>query len=348
MDSTNMREHILKQGQAAKMSLNHNKKAVEKFASPAEFDRIIINGAGDKYLIGLTASYLWREFGREPLQVIHSRDLADNPPYMDENTLVIFLSQSGKTKDTMDAAKLVSSKGCSTALITNLREPTPDSLWFLKKHGPVFNTQAEIYPELPTPSTLTYHGTLSVLWHMLSELAGKNLYQEIMDAADITDKISNDTAVEEKAKKLAEKLDGPRYVFGDGPRYGLARKQALIMFMEGTKTNAFSLESEEFLHSAVETLEEDNNEKLPMLMFMPPKGTPFHDTAEKIVKIWGEHAPAYPIEPPEVSKHVNLNNLLSVQPQMVFGEWVAYHEAILKGIDPGLTEIVKKVRSSGF
>lgn len=350
MDSTDMREHILKQGRAAKMSLDHNREAVEGFAAQAEFDRIIVNGAGDKYLIGLTAGYLWREFGREPLTVLHSRDLADNPPHMDENTLVIFLSQSGKTKDTMDAAKLVAGRGCSTALITNLRDPEPDSLWFLKKHGPVFSTRAEIYPERPTPSTLTFHGTLSVLWHVLAELAGKSLYQELQDAAEVTHQVSNDLAVEQGAKSVATKLSGmgPRYVFGDGPRYGLARKQALIMFMEGTKVNAFSLESEEFLHSAVETLEEVNKQKLPMLMFMPPKGAAFRDIAEKTVNAWSEHAPAFPISPQEVSRHPRLNNLLSVQPQMVFGEWVAYHEALLRGIDPGLTEIVKKVRSKGF
>lgn len=345
-----MREHILKQGISAHKTLETNKEAVEKLAATAEFDRIIVNGAGDKYLIGLTASYLWREFGREPIAVLHSRDLADNPPYMDGNTLVIFLSQSGKTEDTMMAARVAARKGVQSLVITNLREPAPKSLWFLKESGPVFVTQTELYPERPTPSTMTFHATLSQLWHVLAELAGKDLYKELIAAADVTDKASRDSTLERKAEALAKLLanSGTRYVMGDGPRYGLARKLALIMFMEATKVNAFSLETEEFLHSAIETLEKENKEKLPVVLLMPPKGAPFRRHAEKIAKFWSGYAPAYVIEPPRVSAKPELDNLLSPQPQMVFGEWLAYHEALLRGIDPGVTQLVGKIRASGF
>ena len=345
MDSTDMREHILKQGLSARKTLEANKQAVEDFAAPAEFDRIIVNGAGDKYLIGLTASYLWREFGREPMAVFHSRDLADNPPHMDKNTLVIFLSQSGKTDDTMRAAHVAAKKGVQSLVITNLREPTPKSLWFLKDSGPVFVTQTELYPERPTPSTVTFHATLSQLWHVFAELAGKDMYRKLLAAADLTDAQSNDQKLEEEAAKVAKALSKAesRYVFGDGPRYGLARKLALIMFMEGTKVNAFSLEAEEFLHSAIETLEEENKAKLPAIIFMPPKAMPFRKHAEKVASFWGEHAPIYQIEPPK-----GVPDLFSPQPQMVFGEWVAYHEALLRGVDPGVSRLVDKVRAGGF
>jgi glucosamine--fructose-6-phosphate aminotransferase (isomerizing) len=345
MDSTGMREHILKQGISARKTLEANKQGVEELAATAEFDHIIINGAGDKYLIGLTASYLWRAFGREPLAVLHSRDLADNPPYMDKDTLVIFLSQSGRTKDTMEAAKVAAKKGVQSLAITNLRDPTPNSLWFLKDSGSVFTTHTEIYPESAIPSTMTFHSTLSLLWHVLAELAGKDLYQKLLAAADLTDKLSNDQKLEREAEQVAEKLAkaGSRYVFGDGPRYGLARKLALIMFMEGAKVNAFSLETEEFLHSSIETLEKENKEKLPALVFMPPKSAPFRKQAEKTARFWGEHAPVHLIESP-----TGVPDLLSPQPQMVFGEWVAYHEALLRGVDPGVGKLVGKVRSSGF
>jgi len=334
-----MRSHILKQGLSARKTLEANRKAVEEFAAVAEFDRIIVNGAGDKYLVGLTASYLWRSFGREPLTVVHSRDLADNPPYMDEDTLVVFLSQSGRTRDTLDAARVAARHHAQSLVITNLRDPVPETLWFLRDSGPVLVTQTEIYPERSLPSTMTFHSTLSLLWHVLAELAGKDLYEELLAAADLTHELSNDPGLERKAAETAKKLSGPRYVFGDGPRYGLARKLALIMFMEGAKVNAFPLETEEFLHSAIETLEPEA-EHLPAVVFMPPPKEPFRKRAEKVVRLWGKRAPVHTIEPP-----AGVPEMLSPQPQMVFGEWLAYHEALLRGVDPGVSKLVDKVRA---
>ncbi|MBR9680646.1 MAG: SIS domain-containing protein [Candidatus Altiarchaeota archaeon] len=343
MDSTDMRSHILKQGISAKKTLEQNKLKVENFAADAEFDRIIINGAGDKYLIGLTASYLWRKLGREPLDVLHSRDLAENQPYMDENTLVIYLSQSGKTEDTMRAAKAANKAGAQSLVITNLREPVKDSLWFLKDTGPVFTTHTEIYPEVALPSTMTYHSTLSLLWHTLGELAGKDIYSKLLVSAEKVHELSIDQITERHARETAEKLSkySSRYVFGDGPRYGLARKLGLIMFMEGVKVNAFPLETEDFLHSAIETLEHENKDKLPLVIFNPPKTHGFYKHSEKVAKFWEDFAPVYRIEAPT-------NDEFSVQSQMVMPTWIAYHEAILRGVDPGVSHLVNKVRGSGF
>ena len=347
MDSTDMRSHIQKQGISAVKTLEKNRRQIENFAANAEFDRIIINGAGDKYLVGLTASYLWRKFGREPLSVIHSRDLADNPPYMDEKSLVIFYSQSGKTKDTVDAAKVVVEKKAQSVLITNLREELPNSLWSLKKQGgTIFTTQTEIYPERSLPSTMTFQATLSTLWHLLAELSGKNMYDELKSSAQLTDELSRDKGVENAAKKMAERLakeQSARYVMGDGPRYGLARKLGLIMCMEGVKINAFPLESEEFLHSAIETLENENEVKLSNTVFMPPRGATFRNNAEKLVKFWSDYGTVHRIEAIE-----GVNDLFNPQPQIVLPIWVAYHEALLRGVDPGIGKLVSKIRSSGF
>lgn len=338
-----MRDHILKQGLSAKKTLEKNKRKVEEFAADAEFDKIIINGAGDKYLIGLIASYLWREHGREPLSVLHSRDLAENPPYIDENTLVIYLSQSGKTTDTMMAAKAAKKQGAQSLVITNLKEPIKESLWMLKDSGPVFNTHTEIYPEVSLPSTMTFHSTLSLLWHVLGELAGIDIYKKLIDSAEKTHELSIDQMTEKHALETAKELSkySSRYVFGDGPRYGLARKLGLIMFMEGVKVNAFPLMTEEFLHSAIETLEKENKDKLPLLIFLPPKTHSFYKHSEKVAKFWEEHAPVFRIEAPT-------NDEFSVQSQMVLPTWISYHEAILRGVDPGVSHLVSKVRGSGF
>ena len=112
------------------------------------------------------------------------------------------------------------------------------------------------------------------------------------------------------------------------------------MTMEGVKKNAFALESEEFLHSAIETLEEENEEKLPLVLLLPPPGEPFRRSAKKIAKLWREYAPVFEIEAER--------GIFSPQIQAVMPIWMAYHEALLCNVDPGVSRLVKKVRSEGF
>ena len=113
--------------------------------------------------------------------------------------------------------------------------------------------------------------------------------------------------------------------------------------MEAVKVNAFSLESEDFLHSAIETLEDENKMKLSNTIFMPPKTDSFRTNAEKLVKFWEEYAPVHRIDPPQGVKAE-----FTPQAQMVLPIWISYHEALLRGVDPGISKLVSKVRSSGF
>jgi fructoselysine-6-P-deglycase FrlB-like protein len=174
-------------------------------------------------------------------------------------------------------------------------------------------------------------------------LAGKDIHRDLIKSADKTHELSTDQMTERHAREVAQKLSklGSRYVFGDGPRYGLARKLGLIMFMEGVKVNAYPLMTEEFLHSAIETLEKENKEKLPLVVFLPPKNHSFYKHSEKVASFWEEYAPVFRIKAPTKGE-------FSVQSQMVLPTWISYHEAILRGVDPGVSHLVSKVRGSGF
>ncbi len=353
-DSTDMRSHIRDQGVAAQETLKRTWNRVQELADELSFKRLVMNGAGDKYIVPYIASFLWKAFSEKPVEVIHSRTLADNfPRYIDRDTLVIFVSQSGRTKDTMDAARRVASSGAKMIAVTNLREKEENSLWFIEDEGgAVLNTYTPTYPERALPSTMTFHSSLILLYSLLSELAGLSIQNDLRRLADSVDRLSRDGKVEmwglERAHELVRWGSNGWYVLGDGPRYGIARKLALIMFMEGAKVNAFPLETEEFLHSLVETLEEENPYKLEMINFLPPEDQPMRKPSEKISRVWREHTSVIDIEPPKVSNDPLLNNLLSPQAQMVSAEWMAYYLALLRGIDPGVGHIVKKVRSGSW
>jgi len=354
-DSTNMRKFILEQGRAVKATIDENREKVAALRF-LDFKHIILSGCGDKFAVPLACQYLYKAFGGKPLEVIHSRTLADYPPEcLGPETLVIFLTQSGRTKDTLDAVDVAVGKGCKLMAITNLQaDPNNigEGIWRIADHnGIVFNTSTTIYPEKPTPSTQTFHSSMVLLWMVLAELAKKDISKELGRISLMVDELT--VKNEAKWKKLAKQFGRmlPAYFMGDGPRYGMAYKSAMIMAMEGVKEDSAAVMTEEFLHSSIETLEKDNRKKHSLVIFMPPQYGPLREHAEKVAKLWEKRAgraKVLRIEPVKISADPVLDDLLSPITQMIPIEWLTYWSARFRGTDPGKTEMVKKVRSSGF
>ncbi|MBR9681415.1 MAG: SIS domain-containing protein [Candidatus Altiarchaeota archaeon] len=351
-DSTQMRKFILEQGKAVKTTLEDNREKVAALRF-LEFNHIILTGCGDKFSIPLSCQYLYKAFGDKPLEVIHSRTMADYPPKaLGPETLVIFLTQSGKTKDTMDAMELAIEKGCKLIAITNLQaDPNNigEGIWKIADHkGIVLATSTTMYPEKPTPSTQTFHSSMILLLMILSELAKQDISKEVERIALLIDELTINC--EDKWKKEAKTFDKmlPAYFMGDGPRFGMAYKAAMIMTMEAVKEDSAAVMTEEFLHSSIETLEKANKRKQGLVLFMPPTYAPIREHAEKVAKLWGKKAKLLKIEPVKVSSDPVLDDLLSPITQMIAIEWLTYWVARFRGTDPGKTDMVKKVRSEGF
>ncbi len=75
---------------------------------------------GTAYYAGLTAKYLWREFFRIPIAVELASEFRYSKPYLDRNTLVIAISQSGETADTLGAVRLARDQGAAVLSLVNV------------------------------------------------------------------------------------------------------------------------------------------------------------------------------------------------------------------------------------
>lgn len=81
---------------------------LEKFINA---ERIIIVGCGTSWHAGLVAEYLFEELGRIPVEVEYASEFRYRNPIIKENDIVIAVSQSGETADTLAAIKLAKQKG---------------------------------------------------------------------------------------------------------------------------------------------------------------------------------------------------------------------------------------------
>ncbi|MBV8080096.1 MAG: glutamine--fructose-6-phosphate transaminase (isomerizing), partial [Actinobacteria bacterium] len=85
-----------------------------------ELRRIVIVACGTAYHAGVVGRYVIEEWGRVPVEPDIASEWIYRNPVIDEDTLVIGISQSGETRDTISAMQLARSLGARTVAITNM------------------------------------------------------------------------------------------------------------------------------------------------------------------------------------------------------------------------------------
>jgi glutamine---fructose-6-phosphate transaminase (isomerizing) len=83
-------------------------------------DRIILTACGTSYHAALVAEYLFEEFARMPVEVEYASEFRYRNPPVDRNTIVIAVTQSGETADTLAAVRESKRKGHPTLAVCNV------------------------------------------------------------------------------------------------------------------------------------------------------------------------------------------------------------------------------------
>ncbi len=90
---------------------------LEKFTNA---NRIIIVACGTSWHAGLVAEYLFEDFARIPVEVEYASEFRYRNPILTEKDIVIAISQSGETADTLAAIKLAKEKGAFVYGVCNV------------------------------------------------------------------------------------------------------------------------------------------------------------------------------------------------------------------------------------
>ncbi len=83
-------------------------------------NRIIIVACGTSWHAGLVAEYIFEEFSRIPVEVEYASEFRYRNPVITEKDVIIAISQSGETADTLAAIKLAKSKGAFVFGVCNV------------------------------------------------------------------------------------------------------------------------------------------------------------------------------------------------------------------------------------
>ncbi len=128
-------------------------------------ERIVIVACGTAYHSGLLGKYLIELWARVPVEVVVASEYIDSPAILNKNTLVIGISQSGETADTLGAIKNATSHGAEVLAITN----RADSAIAEECAPNVFFTNSGV--EVSVAATKTFTSQVTAMYLLALKLA---------------------------------------------------------------------------------------------------------------------------------------------------------------------------------
>jgi glucosamine--fructose-6-phosphate aminotransferase (isomerizing) len=128
-------------------------------------NRVVFTACGTSWHAGLVGEYLFEQFARLPAEVEYAAEFRYRHPIVDENTLVIAISQSGETADTLGAVWEAKAQNAKVISICNV----VGSSIARESHGVIYTNAG---PEIGVASTKAFTTQLTVIY-LLAILFGE-------------------------------------------------------------------------------------------------------------------------------------------------------------------------------
>lgn len=226
--------------------------------------RIIIVACGTSWHAGLVAEYLFEDLARIPVEVEYASEFRYRNPVILESDVVIAISQSGETADTLAAIQLAKQKGATIIGICNVvGSSIPRS-----SHA---GSYTHAGPEIGVASTKAFTAQVTVLTLMALYIAHKRgtisdsrYHQLITELETIPDKVKQVIDnTNEQVKFIAESLkDAPNFLYlGRGYNFPVALEGALKL-KEISYIHAEGYPAAEMKHGPIALIDE----KMPVVV----------------------------------------------------------------------------------
>ena len=131
-----------------------------------DLKKVFIVACGTSYHVGVVAKYAFERLLQIPLEVDVASEFRYRDPILDDKTLVIIISQSGETADTLAALRMAKGKGCRILSIVNVVGST-----IANESDDVLYTWAG--PEIAVASTKAYSTQLAVIYMIALYMANQ-------------------------------------------------------------------------------------------------------------------------------------------------------------------------------
>jgi glucosamine--fructose-6-phosphate aminotransferase (isomerizing) len=303
-----------------------------------QVDRLIMTACGTSYHAALIGEHLFEQFARMPVEVEYASEFRYRNPPIDKNTIVVGITQSGETADTLAALRESKRKGQRTLGICNV----VGSSIAREVDGGVY---LHAGPEVGVASTKAFTAQVAVLTLLavhfgrmrhLSHSAGSRILKELSTIPDV---LRETLKCHEQVKTIAEKYrDATNMLYlGRQYLYPMALEGALKL-KEISYVHAEGYPAAEMKHGPIALVDKNT----PSVFLIPP-GAVYDKVMSNLEEIKARGGPIIAIacehdarveskaddiiHVPSVPEY--LQPLVTAIPLQLF----AYHMALLRGCD---------------
>ncbi|MCR9153006.1 MAG: glutamine--fructose-6-phosphate transaminase (isomerizing) [Bacteroidetes bacterium] len=232
-------------------------------------DRILIIGCGTSWHAGLVAEYIFEELARIPVEVEYASEFRYRNPVITEKDVVIAISQSGETADTLAAIKLAKERGATIFGVCNV----VGSSIARETHAGAYTHAG---PEIGVASTKAFTAQVAVLTLIAIKIAHKkgllkeSYYHRLLNELnEIPAKIESMLTSDAQSKYIAELYkDAPNFLYlGRGYNFPVALEGALKL-KEISYIHAEGYPAAEMKHGPIALIDEN----IPVVVIAPKSG----------------------------------------------------------------------------
>ena len=232
-----------------------------------EIDKVLVIACGTAYHAGMVAKYALEHWSRVPCEVELASEFRYRDPVVGPRTLVISISQSGETMDTLMAMRYAREKGAKVLAICNTQGST-----IPRESDAVLYTHAG--PEVAVASTKAFL-TQIVACYLVSlyiaqvrgTLSGSEIDAVVHELSDMPGKVDLVLDTTEEMKALAAQLKDSRSVLFIGRHVGFpVALEGALKLKELAYMHAEGFAAGELKHGPIALLEDG----LPVIVVVPP------------------------------------------------------------------------------
>lgn len=222
-----------------------------------KFSKISIIGCGSAYHVGCIGKYIIEKLTRMPVEVDLASEFRYRDPIVDENTLVIIISQSGETADTLAALRDAKKCGARILSIVNVVGSS-----IVRESHDVLYTWAG--PEIAVATTKAYSTQLSALYLIalfiadkLGRLTDEQMAEYITALGELPKKVQEVIDKKEEIQYLASRYYNNKDVFyiGRGLDYA-ASMEGSLKLKEISYVHSEAYAAGELKHGTISLIEE--------------------------------------------------------------------------------------------
>ena len=228
---------------------------LNKFTSA---NKITIIGCGTSWHAGLVGEYIFEQISRIPVEVEYASEFRYRDPIINANDIVIAISQSGETADTLAAMKLAKDRGAFVYGICNV---VGSSITRMSHSG----SYTHAGPEIGVASTKAFTTQITVLYLMALKIAkakgvlsSDSFIELLSELNSIPKKIEEALSLNDKIEEIAEKIKNSKncLYLGRGFNFPVALEGALKL-KEISYIHAEGYPAAEMKHGPIALIDEN-------------------------------------------------------------------------------------------